>query len=40
MGTLHPATADEEWLMILGDDDVLGRNVVEEFLNNIILKIN
>ncbi|EIA10426.1 glycosyltransferase family 2 protein [Flavobacterium frigoris] len=24
-------TADEEWLMILGDDDVLGENVVEEF---------
>lgn len=24
-----------EWLMILGDDDVLGKNVVEEFYNNI-----
>ena len=26
---------DEEWLMILGDDDVLGDNVVEEFYNNL-----
>ena len=25
----------EEWLMILGDDDVLGNNVVEVFYNNI-----
>ena len=25
----------EEWIMILGDDDVLGENVVEEFYNNI-----
>ncbi|MES2239800.1 MAG: glycosyltransferase [Bacteroidota bacterium] len=24
-------SADEEWIMILGDDDVLGENVVEEF---------
>lgn len=24
-------TADEEWLMILGDDDFLGKNVVEQF---------
>ena len=24
-------SGDEEWLMILGDDDVLGGNVVEEF---------
>lgn len=24
-------SGDEEWLMILGDDDVLGENVVEEF---------
>jgi glycosyltransferase involved in cell wall biosynthesis len=24
-------TKDEEWLMILGDDDVLGENVVEQF---------
>ena len=27
---------DEEWLMILGDDDVLGENVVEEFYNNLV----
>lgn len=27
----------EEWLMILGDDDVLGENVVEEFYKNIHL---
>lgn len=26
---------DEEWFMILGDDDVLGNNVVEEFYKNI-----
>lgn len=26
---------EEEWLMILGDDDVLGTNVVEEFYSNI-----
>lgn len=26
---------DEEWLMILGDDDVLGANVVEEFYSNL-----
>lgn len=26
---------DEEWLMILGDDDVLGDNVVEEFYKNL-----
>ncbi len=25
---------DEEWLLILGDDDVLGENVVEEFYKN------
>ncbi|MDP3353987.1 MAG: glycosyltransferase family A protein [Flavobacteriaceae bacterium] len=24
-------TADEEWIMVLGDDDVLGKNVVEAF---------
>lgn len=28
-------SGDEEWLMILGDDDVLGENVVEEFHRNI-----
>ncbi|GEC73665.1 Glycosyl transferase family 2 [Flavobacterium flevense] len=28
-------TANEEWLMILGDDDVLEVNIVEEFYNNI-----
>lgn len=27
--------SDEEWLMILGDDDYLGTNVVEEFYNNL-----
>jgi hypothetical protein len=27
-------SGDEEWLMILGDDDVLGENVVEEFYEN------
>ena len=27
---------DEEWLMILGDDDVLSENIVEEFYNNIV----
>ena len=27
-------SGDEEWLMILGDDDVLGENVVEEFYKN------
>lgn len=26
---------DEEWLMILGDDDVLGENVVDEFYKNL-----
>lgn len=26
---------DEEWIMILGDDDVLENNVVEEFYNNL-----
>lgn len=26
---------EEEWIMILGDDDVLGENVVEEFYNNL-----
>ncbi|AUC22788.1 hypothetical protein BTO15_12120 [Polaribacter sejongensis] len=26
---------DEKWVMILGDDDVLGENVVEEFYKNI-----
>ena len=26
---------DEEWIMILGDDDVLGENVVEEFYKNL-----
>ena len=26
---------DSSWIMILGDDDVLGANVVEEFYNNI-----
>lgn len=29
-------SGDEEWLMILGDDDVLGENVVEEF--NLFIK--
>lgn len=29
-------TNDEEWIIILGDDDVLGRNVVEEFYNNLL----
>lgn len=28
-------SADEEWIMILGDDDVLGENVVEEFYSNL-----
>lgn len=27
---------DEEWFMILGDDDVLGENIVEEFYKNIL----
>lgn len=27
-------TGDEEWVMILGDDDVLGENVVKEFYSN------
>jgi glycosyltransferase involved in cell wall biosynthesis len=27
-------TGSEEWIMILGDDDVLGANVVEEFYKN------
>ena len=26
---------DEKWLMILGDDDILGENVVEEFYNHL-----
>lgn len=26
-------TENEEWIMILGDDDMLGKNVVEEFYN-------
>ena len=26
-------TENEEWLMVLGDDDVLGKNVVKEFYN-------
>lgn len=29
-------SGDEEWLMILGDDDVLDDNVIEEFYNNFI----
>ena len=28
-------TGNEQWLMILGDDDVLGKNVVEEFYKNL-----
>jgi glycosyltransferase involved in cell wall biosynthesis len=28
-------SGDEEWLMVLGDDDVLGINVVEEFYGNL-----
>lgn len=28
-------SGNEEWLMILGDDDVLGENVVEEFCKNL-----
>jgi glycosyltransferase involved in cell wall biosynthesis len=28
-------TDEEEWIMILGDDDVLGKNVVEEFYVNL-----
>jgi hypothetical protein len=28
-------TNDEEWIMILGDDDVLGENVVEAFYENL-----
>lgn len=28
-------TKDEEWVMILGDDDVLGENVVAAFYNNL-----
>lgn len=27
-------SGDEEWIMILGDDDILGENVVESFYNN------
>jgi glycosyltransferase involved in cell wall biosynthesis len=27
-------SADEEWIMILGDDDMLGENVVEQFYDN------
>ncbi|MGZ5196873.1 MAG: glycosyltransferase family 2 protein [Kaistella sp.] len=27
-------SADEEWIMILGDDDVISENFVEEFYNN------
>ncbi|MEN9907173.1 MAG: hypothetical protein RLZZ540_314 [Bacteroidota bacterium] len=35
------ALSSNEWLMILGDDDVLGENVIEEFYNNILeVKIN
>ena len=30
-------STDEEWIMILGDDDVLGHNVVEEFYKNLEL---
>lgn len=29
-------SADEEWLMILGDDDMLGGNVVEEFYQELV----
>ena len=29
-------SADEEWIMILGDDDVLGENVVEQFYVNLV----
>jgi glycosyltransferase involved in cell wall biosynthesis len=28
-------SGDEEWIMILGDDDVLGENVVEKFYENL-----
>ena len=28
-------SGEEEWIMILGDDDVLGENVVEEFYSNL-----
>ena len=28
-------TANEKWVMILGDDDILGSNVVEEFYKNV-----
>jgi hypothetical protein len=28
-------SGNEEWIMILGDDDVLGENVVEAFFNNL-----
>jgi len=28
-------SSDEDWIMILGDDDVLGENVVEEFYSNL-----
>lgn len=28
-------SSNEEWIMILGDDDQLGENVVEEFYNNL-----
>lgn len=28
-------SSNEEWVMILGDDDVLGKNVVAEFYNNL-----
>lgn len=28
-------SGNEEWIMILGDDDVLGKNVVESFYNNL-----
>jgi glycosyltransferase involved in cell wall biosynthesis len=28
-------SGEEEWIMILGDDDVLGNNVVEEFYRNL-----
>lgn len=29
-------SSDEEWLMVLGDDDVLGENVVEAFYRNLL----
>ncbi|WP_051590747.1 glycosyltransferase family 2 protein [Flavobacterium daejeonense] len=33
-------SGDEEWLMILGDDDVLGKNVVEEFYKTFLIAGN